>query len=479
VYRVRQPPGRGDLSPRGVHLGVDDIQRGDHLMTPATELPARIPPHNAGMECAILGAILLEGPAALTRVEPTVRPSDFYIERNRVIYDAMLGLHRRRQPVDLLTLQEELRRSEQLEFVGGAAALALLTEDGAVAAYLDSYVRVIRDMAILRELIQMSTHTITAAFDAHDDVDELLDGLEVQIRELRTRRMSADTQGLGLRSLEDVLDRAIAELKAGPPPGVIVTPWPSLNHLLAGGYHPGELIFDGGYPGSGKTARALEQVIYAGRHGDAVMVVSREMLLEALGRRMLSQSAHVSASALRAGRLDLDDWERINGALPTLKGLPVWMTDRVGSIAQIEALVRMGVDRHQVKLFVVDYLQLIRGPRGITDKRLEVEAVSGTLKAIAQEHKIVVIALSAMSRRERGAENRRPTVSDLRESGRLEHDADIILLGWRPDNGAHESELIVAKGRGNRTGTVEMLFFGDTLTFQEKSNRVPGDEAPF
>jgi replicative DNA helicase len=156
------------------------------------------------------------------------------------------------------------------------------------------------------------------------------------------------------------------------------------------------------------------------------------------------------------------------------------MTDRIASIAQIEALVRLARERHDVKLVVVDYLQLIRGPRGVTDKRLEVEAVSGQLKTLAQEHKIVVIALSAMSRRERGAGGRRPTIADLRETGRLEHDADVILLGWRPDNTSRETELIIAKGRGVKTGTVELLFFGDTLTFREKSTRDPGeDEVPF
>lgn len=437
---------------------------------------SRIPPHNLDAEQAILGAVLLEGGAALSRIAPVLRPVDFYTEAHREIYAAMLALGDRREPVDLITLQEELRRTEQVEFIGGPAKLAILVEQGAIAGYLDHYVRMVGDTAIWRELLATSFSLQRDAFEATDDPDAVLEAAEVHIRELRTRRMAADTQGLGLRSLGDVLDTVITDLKAGRPKGMIGTPFPSVNQLLAGGFLPGELILFGGYAGFGKTAMALEQVTASGRRGDASIVISREMLNEALARRILSQASSVPASALRSGNLDEARWALIDGVLPSLRNLPVWMTDRVGAIAQIAALVRLGRERHGIKVLVVDYLQLIRGPRGVTEKRLEVDAVSRGLKEIATEHRIVVIAISAMSRRERGAANRRPTVSDLRESGQLEHDADVILLGWRPDNTKRETELIVAKGRGNKTGTVELLFFGDTLTFEEKSDRQPGDE---
>jgi replicative DNA helicase len=333
---------------------------------------------------------------------------------------------------------------------------------------------------VLRESIQVSTQLATSAYDAKDDPEALVDEALERMRALKVRLLESDASGLAPRSLAAVLDQVELDLQAGPPQGVVGTPFPSVNQFLAGGFHQGELVLLGGYAGFGKTAMAMEVATATGARGNAVLVISREMLVEALARRMLSQHSNVAASSLRSGNLDELEWSQIREALPRLRGLPVWLTDRAASISQIEAMVRLERERHDLKLLVVDYLQLVRGPRGIGDKRLEVEHVSGALKALAQEHRIVVLALSAMSRRERGAGNRRPTIADLRETGRLEHDADIILLGHRPDMSKQETELIIAKGRGNATGTVELLFFGHRLTFEEKSIREPGEEpVPF
>lgn len=433
-----------------------------------------IPPHNLDAERAVLGAVLLEGREALPHV--ILRPTDFYTEAHRSIFTAMLTLTERREPVDLLTVSEELRRADALEFSGGPAALALLVEQASIGSHLVAYARLVRDAALHRETIQAATQIATLAFDAKDEPEVLIDDALERFRGLKGRLLESDTAGLAPRSLASVLERVVGDLQDGPPPGVVRTPFPSVNQFLAGGFHSGEFVLLGGYAGFGKTAMALEITTATAARGDAVLVISREMLVEALGRRLLSQQSGVDASSLRSGHLDAQEWDYIREALPKLHALPVWMTDRAVSIAQIEAMVRLERERHDLKLLVVDYLQLVRGPRSVTDKRLEVEHVSGALKALAQEHRIVVLAISAMSRRERGAPSRRPTIADLRETGQLEHDADIILLGHRPDMAKQETELIIAKGRGNRTGIVELLFFGNRLTFEEKSIH---EEVPF
>lgn len=426
----------------------------------------------------MLGAILLEGRSALTRVAAALQPADFYTDAHRTIFAAMCALEAAHQPLDLITLAAELGRREDLKTVGGEAKLAALVEQAALAVHLDSYTSIVRDCGVRREAIQASVELMSDGYETTQDVEGLVDKADTRIRALKARLVSADGAGAP-RHLSSVLDRVVTDLEGDSPAKIVGTPFPSLNQFLAGGFLPGELVYLGGYAGFGKTAMALEIATAAAARGHGVLVVSREMLVEALGRRLLSQHAHVPALALRAGYLSETEWDLIRGALPKLRGLPVWLTDRVSTISQIEALARMVRERHVITLLVVDYLQLIRGGRGITDKRLEVEHVSGALKALAVDEHLVVLCLSAMARRERGARNRRPEMADLRETGRLEHDADIILLGWRRDMTAPETELIVAKGRDVKTGVIDLLFFGATLTFEEQSNRQPGDEPPF
>lgn len=270
-----------------------------------------------------------------------------------------------------------------------------------------------------------------------------------------------------LETLASVLDTVLADLAAGPP-AFVRSPFPSLNRFLGGGFLPGELVYLGARPGAGKTALALILATAAAAAGQRVAVVSREMTLAALGRRILAQHAHVFASVLRAGDLDETDWTRIRAQLPRLRALPLWLTDRALSIEQVSALL---AHPPAVDWLIVDYLQLLRGPREIRDRRLEIEHVSKTLKTLAMAHHIPVLCLSSLSRPIDRKETTRPTLASLRESGELEHDADIILSLWRtPDT--DQVELTILKARDGSQGSVQLRFDAPYVSFEELSPRM-------
>jgi replicative DNA helicase len=275
-------------------------------------------------------------------------------------------------------------------------------------------------------------------------------------------------------TLRAVLGQVIMDLETGPRT-TIRTPFPSVNMLLSGGFQLGELVYLGARPGFGKTALGLVLARHAAELGHPALVVSREMLVTALGRRVLAQVTRVHATALRKGVLDADEWARLEAALPKLHALPVWLTHRAVSAVQVEASIRAAHEQHGIRFVVVDYLQLIQAPRSIAEKRLAVEFVSQTLKTLAVELGLVIVCLSSLSR-PAGGISRPPHLSDLRESGALEHDADVVLMLHRPDLSRPFTQLIVAKGRDVATGTVDLLFDGPTLHFAEQSDR---PEEPF
>jgi replicative DNA helicase len=351
-------------------------------------------------------------------------------------------------------------------------------------------------MAAKREIIRRAADLTHHAYNGCR-LAELTVKAAALTEELRSRVAEA-TPTLALEPVGAVAERVVAELRGGPRV-MLRTPFPTLNMLLSGGFLPGELIYLGARPAVGKTALGLILAREAAEQGHPALVLSREMPLLALGRRVLAQVAGISATGLRAAELDGLEWERVVAALPRLHGLPVWFSDRPATVEQIDGLIRAAVARHAVRLVVVDYLQLIQAPRGVTDRRLAVEAASRMLKTLAIELELVVLCLSSLSRPERGS-SRRPTLADLRESGALEHDADVVLLLHReekedpadtagraavarlrakalghPEPEAPVTELLVAKGRDVATGRVDLLFTGRTLTFREQTRRVaPG-----
>src|SRR5919197_4105144 len=362
------------------------------------ELPARIPPHNLDAERAVLGAILLEGRETLPRVIEVLRPSDFYTEAHRAAYATMLHLFDRGEPVDLITLSEELRRTDQLEFVGGPAALALLVEQASIAAHLVSYANIVRDMAVLRELIQTSTQIITQAFDAKEEVQSLVDDAERKIFSLAERRLEGSALPVGniLKNTFEYIERLYErkEHVTG-----VATGFEKLD-LETSGLQPSDFIIIAGRPSMGKTAFALNIAQYVGVEvGGKVLVLSLEMSAQQLVQRMLCSEAKVDAQAVRTGFLSSSDWHRLTAAAGRLAEAPIFIDDSPGvTVLEARAKARRITAEHGLDLVIIDYLQLMRGRASLENRQQEISEISRSLKALAKELNVPVVALSQLSR---------------------------------------------------------------------------------
>ena len=362
------------------------------------EVPSRIPPHNLDAERAVLGAVLLEGRETLPRVIEVLRPSDFYTEAHRAIYQAMLALFDRGEPVDVLTLTEELRRSDQLQFVGGPAALALLVEQASIAAYLSSYTAIVRDMAVLRELIQTSSQIIAQAFDAKEDVQTLVDDAERKIFGLAERRLEGSALPIGkiLRNTFEYIERLYErkEHVTG-----VATGFEKLD-LMTSGFQPSDFVIIAGRPSTGKTAFALNIAQHAGitLRGN-VLVLSLEMSAQQLVQRMLCSEAKVDSQSVRTGLLHASDWTRLTAAAGRLSEAPIFIDDSPNlTVLEARAKARRMKAEHSLQLVVIDYLQLMRGRAHMDNRQQEIAEISRSLKSLAKELNVPVVALSQLSR---------------------------------------------------------------------------------
>jgi replicative DNA helicase len=381
------------------------------------DVPSRIPPHNLDAERAVLGAILLEGREALPRVVEVLRPSDFYTEAHRALYQAMLTLFDRGAPVDSLTLSEELRRTDRLQFVGGPAAIALLMEEASIAAHLGSYTAIVRDMAVLRELIQTSTQIITQAFDAKDEVQTLVDDAEKRIFSLAERRLEGSALPVGkiLKNTFEYIERLYErkEHVTG-----VATGFEKLD-LETSGFQPSDFIIIAGRPSMGKTAFALNIAQHVGvTLRGTVLVLSLEMSAQQLVQRMLCSEAKVDAQAVRTGFLSSSDWHRLTAAAGRLSEAKIFIDDSPGvTVLEARAKARRMKAEHGLDLLVVDYLQLMRGRASLDNRQQEISEISRSLKALAKELNVPVVALSQLSRavEARAQRDFRPQLSDLRE----------------------------------------------------------------
>ena len=381
------------------------------------EVPTRIPPHNLDAERAVLGAILLEGRETLPRMIEVLKASDFYTEAHRLTYQAMLTLFNRSEPVDVLTLTEELRRSDQLEHVGGPAALALLVEQGSISAYLNSYASIVRDMAVLRELIQTSSQIIAQAFEAKEDVQTVVDDAERRIFGLAERRLEGSALPIGkiLRNTFEYIERLYErkEHVTG-----VATGFEKLD-LETSGFQPSDFIIIAGRPSMGKTAFALNVAQHVGiaLHGK-VLVLSLEMSAQQIVQRMLCSEAKVDSQAVRTGYLTSSDWHRLTAAAGRLSEASIFIDDSPGlTVLEARAKARRMKAEHGLDLLVIDYLQLMRGRGGMESRQQEISEISRSLKALAKELNVPVVALSQLSRavEARQARDFKPQLSDLRE----------------------------------------------------------------
>jgi len=428
----------------------------------------------------VLGAVLLEGRETLPRVIEVLRPSDFYTEAHRGVYDTMLQLFDRGEPVDLITLSEELRRNDQLQFVGGPASLALLVEQASIAAHLMSYAAIVRDMAVLRELIQTSTQIITQAFEAKEDVQSLVDEAEKRIFGLAERRLEGSALPVGkiLKNTFEYIERLYErkEHVTG-----VATGFEKLD-LETSGLQPSDFIIIAGRPSMGKTAFALNIAQYVGVHlRQKVLVLSLEMSAQQLVQRMLCSEAKVDSQAVRTGYLSPSDWHRLTAAAGRLSEAKIFIDDSPGlTVLEARAKARRMKAEHGLDLLVIDYLQLMRGRGGIENRQQEISEISRSLKALAKELNVPVVALSQLSRavEARAQRDFRPQLSDLRESGALEQDADVILFLYRqkvykedvPPEEEKIAEVIIGKQRNGPIGTVKLVFLPEYARFENAAD---------
>lgn len=432
-------------------------------------LATRLPPQSIEAEQAILGSLLLD-PEAVYVVMENLWPDDFYRQEHRTIYKGMLDLVARGQPVDLVTVTENLRQSGELEKVGGASYLAELVNCVPTAANVGYYARIVVDKAMLRALIRVATGIIQRGYEGDQDVSELLDEAEQGIFGISQRRHRS-----GFVQLKDVLAETLDRLEKLVAEKGGVTGIPTFRELdkLLSGLQPSDLIICAARPGMGKTSFCLNIAQNAAvKYGLPVAIFSLEMSKEQVALRMLSAQAMVDQYRLRTGRLADDDWERLAHALGPLADAPIFIDDSPAiSVMELRVKARRLKMEQGLSLVVVDYLQLMRSGRRGENRQQEISEISRGLKSLARELNVPVLALSQLSRAAEQSQDKRPGLIHLRESGALEQDSDCVIFIHRPDYYDPEgerrgvAEIIVAKHRNGPVGTVEMAFIPEYTRF--------------
>lgn len=434
-------------------------------------LTSKIPPHDLGLERALLGAALLDV-ASAERLATRLRPGDFYKEAHRQLFAIITRLLESGQGLDVRLVAATCRQAE-LGHPEILSELATLVEEAATTGLLDEYARGVLERSAQRDTIRLATEAIGRAYNGEGPAATIATELGEALQQLAMRTEPqappAETDvALGLAA-----ERVVAKLERGEHPDFLPTPFPWLTEELGGGVLAGEMIDLGGRPGVAKSALALEWATLAAQKGFPTLVISREMSIEALARRALAQKGQVLARHLRSGHVDADELRRLRAIVPRLHAMPVRFDDGSATLGQIQRKVARAVQTG-IRFLIVDYLQLVRGPKG-TDRRLEVEAVSAGLKGLALRYNLVVLALSSLTPPPPGKGNKRPRpdMDSLRESRALEHDADIVLLLHRPSPDSADRELIIAKARDGGTGRCTLYFEGAYLRFQESVDAVP------
>ncbi len=440
---------------------------------PADSTLERPMPSNLDAERSILGAILLDNNALNTAIE-ALKPDDFFIPQHRSIFIEMMALGEAQHAIDLVTLTEELHRRGELESSGGAPYLASLVDGVPRVSNVEHYARIVKEKAMLRNLIHATHNIQQRAFDGEDGADTILDNAESSIFALAEDRVKA-----GLLPIKDIVrdnfERLEKIFREGKSVTGIPTRYTELDKLLSG-LQPSELIILAARPSQGKTALALnfaENIAIRG--GLPVAVFSLEMSKEALLQRLLASVAQVDAHKFRSGRLNREDWRRMTEGLGQISSAPLWIDD-AGSISVLEigAKARRLKRDKGLSLLIVDYLQLITARGRFNSRQEEVASISRALKGLAKELQIPVLVLSQLTRAPE-REERGPQLSDLRESGAIEQDADVVMFIYRPNFFKKDAtpeerdmaEINIAKQRNGPTDKVKFVFLSSFTRFEE------------
>ncbi len=439
---------------------------------PAAKSEGRIPPQSLDAEMSLLGAVLIDD-EVLANVSDRLKPQDFYDNRHEKIYDAMFRLYERHRPVDLLTLSDELSKRDELEGVGGSAYLTELTNYVPTAAHAEAYADMITQKAVRRRLIKASTDIAELGFDEEKNIQELLETAESELFSVSDAGTKQD-----LVSLEYILTESFDRIEElhrdrGKLRGVR-TGYRDLDNLTAG-LQKSDLLILAARPAMGKSTFALNLAYnIASKEKQAVLVFSLEMSKEQLVDRMLAEAAGVDAWNIRTGNLSDDDFEKLSTAMGEMAEAPIFIDDTPGlTVLEMRTKARREAHNQPLGLIIVDYLQLMSGSsRGYGDNRVqEVSEISRGLKLIARELNVPVIALSQLSRSVESRSPQIPQLADLRESGSIEQDADLVMFLYREDyynpetDRQHITDLIIAKHRNGPTGRIELYFHPERLRF--------------
>jgi replicative DNA helicase len=433
----------------------------------------RVPPQNLEAERSVLGGILLEN-QAMVNVMEILQDEDFYRDSHRKIYRAMVDLSERRDPVDLITLTEEVNRKGALQDVGGAVYLAALADEVPTAANILYYAKIVKEKSVLRQLIEAATEVARQGYEEPEDAVAFLDIAEQTILEISRRQQR---QGfVPLRSVLQETFKSIEELYAqqGMPSGV-GTGFADFDHKTAG-LQRSDLIIIAGRPSMGKTALALNIARNVAVNGNVpVAVFSLEMSRAQLATRLLCSEAQIDASKLRSGYLKKSDFPKLTKAADLLSRAPIFIDDSPSMhVREMRGKARQMKLEHGIELVVVDYLQLMHGTGKVENRVQEISEISRSLKQLAKELNIPILALSQLNR---GVENRpdkRPMLADLRESGAIEQDADLIAFIYREEfyfrdkpEVRGKAELIIGKQRNGPIGTVHLIFQPELTLFHD------------
>jgi replicative DNA helicase len=434
----------------------------------------KLPPQNLEAEQSVLGGILIEN-EAINRVMEILDADDFYRDGHRKIFNALINLSERDEPADLITLTNELRKIDQLDSIGGASYLASLIDSVPTAANIEYYAKIVKEKSILRKLIQTSTEIITQSYEDRGDVEVFLDEAERAIFDISEKRVRPsffsirDVVKESFKTIERLFQKK--ELVTGVPSG-----FKELDRMTAG-FQPSDLIIIAGRPSMGKTAFCLNVAQYAAVENKIpVAVFSLEMSKEQLVIRMLCSEAHVEGTRLRTGFLNESDWPKLTIAAGNLSESPIYIDDSAAlSVLELRAKARRLKSERGLGMLIIDYLQLMKGRARVESRQQEISEISRSLKALAKELNIPVIAVSQLSRKTEERTGNRPQLSDLRESGAIEQDADLILFIYRdevynrsednPNRG--KAEVVIGKQRNGPIGKIELAFLDKFTTFKD------------
>ncbi|WP_244147310.1 replicative DNA helicase [Desulfonatronovibrio hydrogenovorans] len=457
----------------------------DNLNRISSDLIRNMPPQNLEAEQAVLGGVFLSN-TVLHSIIDILSEEDFYSPAHQIIFRSFVDLYRKNIPIDLVTIHEDLEKKARLESVGGAVYLASLTEAVASASNALYYAQIVKEKSIRRSLIQAATEIISQSFEPASEVNDLLDTSEQKIfaiSEAKSKQVFRSSKEL-VAEVFELLEKRVErkELVTGVPTG-----YHSLDEITAG-LQPTDLIIIAARPSMGKTAFALNVAMRsATAHEVPTAIFSLEMSMEQLMMRMLCSFGKVDLKNLRTGYLNDEDWARLYQSADALSKAPIFIDDTAAlSSIEMRARCRRLKSEKNLGLVIVDYLQLMRAGRRIDSREQEISEISRSLKALAKEIGVPVVALSQLNRKVEERTNKRPVLSDLRESGAIEQDADVILFLYRDDayNKKDDNprkgiaEIIVGKQRNGPVGMVELSFLERFTAFENLADiPVPSESA--